>query len=250
MFRVPVYIRVDVLAALDQVLAPNESLPSLVEALAVCEEYARVRDTTGSQGVGCGITGPLIPTVLDTVSGPLQALAVTLRPKETLDGLITALLIGEIRARRTNLPAYVTSADEAVMTSDDLEHEWLINHCTIEPKERTMFTIPLTVRKDVLEAFDNSLAEGEDRDEVVGLLIGTEAECRDSGYVACDGARDLGRFTTVAINVEFDFDTHERLVETLRLQEDAGTLVTAVMVDSLRGRRRGTAKADDLLAVA
>lgn len=252
MFRSSVHVRVDVLAALDAVLAPNERLSSLVEALAVCEGHARAHDITGSPGIDCQVSGPLMPILVDPDSDSLQLLQATLRPQETLDGLVTALLIGEIRVRRTSLPAYVTGADEPVMTSDDLEHEDLIKRCNgkTPPKGPLMFTIPLTVRKDVLAAFDDSLADCEDRDEVIGLLIGTEAECRKEGYVACDGARDLSRFSLTTIDVQFDLDTHEEFINALRPDEDAGVLLTALMFDSLQRRRHGPTKADDLFAVA
>lgn len=140
------------------------------------------------------------------------------------------------------------------MSGDDLEFERLLTTYSAEPtKESTMttFAIPLAVRTDVLHAFDATLTDGEERDEALASLIGAEAECRaEDGYVACDGARDLCGFSMTSIDVELDFDTHEALTVTLRRGEDAGALVTALMLEALLGVSRGPTRADRLLAVA
>lgn len=254
MSGVSVRVRTDVLASLGPVLQGGETIAGLVEALATCEAYARVHDTTGAPGIDCAMRGPVVPVLVDGGAEPLRDLAVTMRPEETLDGLVTALLIGEVRYRRTTLVPFVASASEPVMSGDDLEFERLLTNYSAEPmKESTMttFTVPLAVREDVLHAFDANLLDGEDRDEALASLIGAEAECRaEGGYVACDGARDLCGFSMTSIDVELDVDTHEALTATLRPAEDAGALVTALMLESLLGRTRGPVRADRLLAVA
>lgn len=250
MSGVALRVRSDVLASLAIVLQGSETLSDLVKAVATHEACARVHDTTNSPGLNCRMRGTVAPVLVDGDAEPLRMLANTVRPGETLDGLVTALLIGEIRHRRTTLLPYVASADEPVMTSDDLEFEALL-HRYNHQKEHTMFTIPLTVRDDVLAAFDASLAECEDRDETLALLIGAEAEIRrEESYVACDGARDLCGFSMTTIDVEFDPDTHEELTELLRTSEEPGGLITALMIGSLHSQQRGPARADALLAVA
>lgn len=257
MSGVSVRVRTDVLVSLGHVLQDGETLSGLIEALATCEADARVHDTTGSPGIDCRTRGPVAPILVDGSSETLRALADTMHATESLEGVVTALLIGEIRHRRTSLLPYVLSADEPVMSPDDLEIEHLLTTHTCKTtkttKEPTMttFIIPLAVREDVLHAFDATLTEGEDRDETLASLIGAEADCRvEDDYVACDGARDLRRFPMTSIDLTLDPDTHDALAETLRPGEEPGALVTALMLEAVLGRSRGPVRADRLLAAA
>lgn len=252
MSRLALNVRADVLMSLRTVLLPWETLPSVIEDLAYCEAQARFQDTVGFPAMDCQMSSDLAALAVDVSAGPLRLLTGSVHPGENLDGLVTALMIGEIRYRRTHLVPHVESADEAVMPADLLELEHLLteNAAVTHQKETRMFTIPMTVRKDALTAFDNSLADCEDRNEVLGLLIGLEAECRDEGYVSCDGTRDLSGFAMTTIDVELDVDTCEAMMGGLRPAEDQGAFITALMIDALRGRRSGPARADELVAVA
>lgn len=113
-----------------------------------------------------------------------------------------------------------------------------------------MFPIQLTVRDDALAAFEASLAEGEDRDETLALLIGLEHECRQDQYVSCDGTFGLAAYRTSSITVAMDPDTYEVFQEVLLPGEDPSGLVTALMLDAVQGRSRGPVRADALFAVA
>lgn len=254
MSGVSVRVRNDVLTSLGPDLQVGETTAGLIHALATREAYARVHDTTGSPGIDCAMRAPVVPVLVDGSTEPLRVLAATMRRGETLDGLVTALLIGEIRHRRTTLLPHVLSADEPLMSSDDLEFEHLLNTYSTEPtKELAMstFTLSLAVREDVLQAFEATLTEPEDLDETLAAMIGAEAECREEdGYVACDGARDLCGFAMTSIDMTLDPETHEVLVETLRPGEDAGALVTALMLEAVLGSSRGPTRADRLLTVA
>lgn len=243
-------VRRDVLAAFTSVVLPWESLGSVVEDLAFCEAQARFRDTTRSPSMDCAMSGDLASFVVDITAGPMRLLRDAVQPGETLSGLVTALMIGEVRYRRTTLLPYVESADEPVMPADLRELEKLINQQADPEGADLMFTIPLTVRADVLTAFDASLTEGETRDELICALIGLEGECREAEFVACDGLRDLSGFPMTGIDVVFDPETYEQLNQLLRPDEDPGALITALMIDAVRGKRSGPARADELVAVA
>ncbi|GAA1487269.1 hypothetical protein [Brachybacterium sacelli] len=250
-------IRADVLDAITQELHSTESLVEVVEDIAYWEASARKRfsgsDTSADEAVDCAMTGPLVTVTLHLADAPARMLRESLRAGETIDGVVTALLIAEVRHRRTELHWPVVSAGEPVMTDDAaIIHALMRGHDTTitATSGGLMHTITADVRVDVLDAFDAALDDWEDRSEVIAALIHLEDEVRDAGarLVSGDSAPMAGPWATT-IDLPLDEHDHAALARLLRDGAEAGSLLTALMLRALTGAHHGVTRADDPLLI-
>ena len=121
-------IRADALAQLTATLADGEGVLAVIDALCLAEARAR-----------CAYVGPPLESISSDLGGaPVASMPTPIRgnpgarellaallPGETLEGVASALVIGEVRYRRTGLLACVDSADELVMPPELLVIEEL-----------------------------------------------------------------------------------------------------------------------------
>lgn len=121
-------IRADALAQLTATLADGENVLAVIDALCLAEARAR-----------CAYVGPPLEPISSDLGGAAVAslpapihgtpgareLLAALLPGETLEGVASALVIGEVRYRRTGLLPCVDSADELVMPPELLVIEAL-----------------------------------------------------------------------------------------------------------------------------
>lgn len=158
----------DVLGAITQDLRGTESLADVIEDVAYWEAVARKRFTGSSEDTFAPID-PTMTSPVEIVAAPIpdmlmRMLRESMRPGETLDGLVTALLIAEVRHRRTDMHWPVFNANEPVMTDDATTIAFLIRHhdttITTTAGGQLMYTITADVRPDVLEAFDRRRPSG------------------------------------------------------------------------------------------
>lgn len=115
-------VRADVLDAITHELRGTEALSGVIEDLAYWEAAARKRFAGSSTDTGspvdCTMTEPQTQVAVCVPNRPIEMLRESMQPGETLDGLVTALLITEVRHRRTWLHWPVFCADEPIMTDD------------------------------------------------------------------------------------------------------------------------------------
>lgn len=247
-------VRTQVFNAINHELQGEETLSEVVEDLAYLEASARKRFAGSSEDSGspidCTMTEPQITiTVTDR---PLQLLHESVRPGESLDGLVTALIIAEVRYRRTGMHWPVFSAAEPVMTDDATIIDGLIHHhettITTTSGGHLMYTICIETREDVLDAFDGTLDDWEDRSEELAALIHLEDECRDAQWsmVCADPDAAHPRASSmVTLDIDLDEHDHAALERLLRTGEDAGELVTGLMLSSLASHPQGAVRASD-----
>lgn len=248
-------VRADVLAAITHDLHGGESLGAVIEDLSYWEAAARKRFAGSSEDA----SAPIDPTTMSPTrtiavpvsDAPVRMLRESMRPEETLDGLVTALLIAEVRHRRTGMHWPVYSAAEPVMTDDATTIQQLIVHhetAITTTGGHLMYTITTEVRDDVLNAFDASLDDWEDRNDEIAALIHLEDECRDAQWsMVCDDTSGAQAGATTTINVALDAHDYAALERLLRTVEDAGQLLTSLMLSALSSHRQGAVRASDLL---
>lgn len=252
-------LRADVLGAITQDLRGTESLADVIEDVAYWEAVARKRFTGSSEDTFAPID-PTMTSPVEIVAAPIpdmlmRMLRESMRPGETLDGLVTALLIAEVRHRRTDMHWPVFNANEPVMTDDATTIAFLIRHhdttITTTAGGQLMYTITADVRPDVLEAFDATLEAWEDRSEELAALIHLEDEVRDEGWsMACAYAATCPA-RTVPIEVRLDEHDHAALERILRTGGEASPLFTALMLSAVNGTNtRSVSAADPLLLPA
>lgn len=247
--------RTQVLNAINHELQGEETLSEVVEDLAYFEASARKRFAGSSADSGspidCTVTEPQTEITITVADRPIEMLRASMRSGETLDGLVTALLIAEVRYRRTGMHWPVFSADEPVMTDDATIIDGLILHhdttITTTSGGQLMFTITTDVREDVLTAFDATLDAWEDRSEEIAALLHLEDECRDSQWsmVCADPDARSRASSMVALDIELDEHDHSALERLLRTGEDAGELLTGLMISSLSSHRASPVKVSD-----
>lgn len=245
-------VRADVLAAITNALHGGESLGAVFEDLSYWEAAARKRFAGSREDTSAPIdpttTSPTRTIAVQVSDVPVRMLRESMRPGETLDGLVTALIIAEVRHRRTGLCWPVYSADEPVMTDDATTVAFLIRHhdttLTTTTGGQLMYTITADVRADVLEAFDATLDDWEDRSEELAALIHLEDEVRDEGWSLASADATSGPVHPVSIDVRLDAHDHAALERILRTGGEAGPLFTALMLSAINGPGPKSASAD------
>lgn len=248
-------VRADVLAAITHDLHGGESLGAVIEDLSYWEAAARKRFAGSSEDTSAPIdpttTSPTTTIAVPVSDAPVRMLRESMRPGETLDGLVTALLIAEVRHRRTGMHWPVYGANEPVMTDDATTIQRLIVHhetAITTTGGHLMYTITTEVRDDVLTAFDASLDDWEDRNDEIAALIHLEDECRDAQWsMVCDDISGAQAGSTTTIDVTLDAHDYAVLERLLRTGEDAGQLLTGLMLSALSGHRQGAVRASDPL---
>ncbi|SMX66530.1 hypothetical protein BI49514_00292 [Brevibacterium iodinum ATCC 49514] len=248
-------VRADVLAAITHDLYGGESLGDVIEDLSYWEAAARKRFAGSSEDTSSPIdpttTSPTTTISVPISDAPVRMLRESMRPGETLDGLVTALLIAEVRHRRTGMHWPVYGANEPVMTDDATTVQRLIVHhetAITTTGGHLMYTITTEVRDDVLTAFDASLDDWEDRNGEIAALIHLEDECRDAQWsMVCDDISSAQAGATTTIDVTLDAHDYATLERLLGTGEDAGQLLTGLMLSALSGHRQGAVRASDPL---
>lgn len=248
-------LRADVLDAITQELRGAETLSGVIEDVAYWEAAARKRFAGSSEDTSAPIdpmtTSPATTIAVSVSDVPIRMLRGSMRPGETLDGLVNALLIAEVRHRRTDLHWPVYSADEPVMTDDATTIAFLIRHhdttLTTTAGGQLMYTITADVRPDVLDAFDATLEDGEDRSEELAALIHLEDEVRDEGWSMASADASAIPARGVAVDVQLDAHDHAALERILRAGGEAGPLFTALMLSAVNGTGAKTISAGDPL---
>lgn len=254
MATLTVSIRTDVLAGITRELLGREMLAEVIEDLAYTESGRRFADTRAeAPRIDCRMTSPTTPVAVELPGGPLRLLTDSLSADETLDGLVTALLIDEYRYRRTGMYWPLESANEPLMPTDAARVDALIHQTTTEG-DHTMYTITADVRADVLAAFDACLDAWEDRSEELAALIHLEDEVRAEGTESVGAwlAASLP-YPMATIEIELDASDWAALRRTLSPGEDEGALLTCLMLNAVNGRSRRarvTHVGDPLLTLA
>lgn len=222
-------IRTDVLDAITQELHSTESLVEVIEDIAYWEASARKRfsgsDTSADEAVDCAMTGSLVTDRLDPADAPARMLRESMHAGETVDGLVTAPLIAEVRHRRTELHWPVVSADAPVMTDDaTIIHALMRGHDTTitTTSGGLMHTITADVRVDALDAFDAAQDDWEDRSEEIAALIRLEDEVRDAGARLASGDSSPMAGPWATIDLRLDEHDHAALERVLRDGGEAG----------------------------
>ncbi|GAA1563896.1 hypothetical protein [Brevibacterium picturae] len=253
MTHLPLHIRSDVLDAATCELLGTETLDDMIEDTAYLEASNRDVDSrAAAPPIACTMTGPLVPVNVTISETPHRLLTDALRTRETLDGLVTALLIDEVRYRRTALHWLLTSADEPVMTNEIAAYEFFIRHpytIVTTTGGHLMYTLTATVRTDVLAAFDATLDGWEDRSEEVAALVQLEDEVRDEGTSTADPNTEFGGLPTTTIEIQFDAHDHAALERVLGAGEEAGGLLTSLMLNAVNGACERPARANDPLPI-
>lgn len=235
-------VRVDALDAIARLLRGTETLAGLVEDLSYWEASARKRYAGSidddSSPIDCTMTSPVRMVAMDVPDGPMEMLRDSMRPGESLDGLITALLIAEVRHRRTSMHWQVVSADEPIMTDDASMIASLMRHddttITTTAGGHLMYTITTEAPEDLLAAFDATLDDWEDRSEEIATLIHLEDEVRACGAtLAC---ATPGPSTEPTITIEVALDPHDHVaLDRILGGDSAGALFTALMSGAVNG---------------
>jgi len=248
-------LRADVLDAITQELRGTETLCGLIEDVAYWEAAARKRFAGSSEDTSVPIdpttTSPTTTITVPVSDAPVRMLRESMRTGETLDGLVNALLIAEVRHRRTDLHWPVYSAAEPVMSDDATSIAFLIRHhdttLTTIAGGQLMYTITVEVRPDVLDAFDGTLDAWEDRSEELAALIHLEDECRNSQWSMVSFVPDASPRASSMVTIDVEFDDHDyaALERLLKSGEDAGELLTGLMISSLSSHRAGAVSASD-----
>lgn len=248
-------LRADVLDAVTHGLRGSEGLADVIEDVAYWEAAARKcylgSGIDESTPIDCAMTGPLEQISVDVPDAPVRMLRESMRPGETFEGLVTALLITEVRHWRTDMHWPLLSADESIMPEDATTIECLVrHHCTTITTTvggHLMYTIAADVRTDVLAAFDANLEDWEDRSEELAVLIHLEDEVRDYGSALACADAETSTLPTATIDVRLDGHDHAAFERILRGGAEAGILFTALMMGALNGHGETVAQADDPL---
>lgn len=235
-------VRADVIDAITHDLRGTEDLADVIEDVAYWEATARKRFTGSSEDTSAPInptmTSPVETVAVSVPDVPVRMLRESMRQGETLDGLVTALLIAEVRHRRTDLYWPVLSADEPVMTDDATTIAFLIRHhdttITTNAGGQLMYTITADVGADVLAGFDASLDDWEDRSEELAALIHLEDEVHDEGGSIADSSSPAFRgIPTRTIDVRLDAHDYAALRRVLGTECAAGSLLTRLMLNAV-----------------
>lgn len=207
-----------------------------------------------SAPIDCAMTGPLEQIAVDVSETPVRMLSESMRPGETLDGLVTALLIAEVRHRRTDMHWPLFSANEPIMTDDATTIAFLMHHhdtiITTTTGGQHVYTITADVRPDVLDAFDATLEAWEDRSEELAALIHLEAEVRDEGWSMASADATTGPVHAVSIDVRLDAHDHAALERILLTGGEVGSLFTALMLTAVNGASTSAVSATDPLLMS
>lgn len=250
-------VRADVLDAITHELRRSETLADVIEDVAYWEAAARKRfagsnDDSGSP-IDCTVTEPQTQIAVTVPDRPVEMLHESMHPGETFDGLVTALLIAEVRYRRTDMHWPIFSTGEPIMTDDATIIDYLIHHddttITTTVGGHIMYTITADVRPDVLRAFDATLEAWEDRSEELAALIHLEDEVRDEGWSMASAESDRGPVWTVPIEVRLDEHDHAALERILRTGGEASPLFTALMLSAVNESTTGSVSATDPLLI-
>ncbi|MDN5806537.1 MAG: hypothetical protein L0I80_03735 [Brevibacterium sp.] len=253
----PISLRADVLDAITHELRGAESLADVIEDVAYWEAAARKQFAGSSEDTSAPIdpttTSPLTTIALSVSDVPVRMLRESMRPGESLEGLVTALLIAEVRYRRTDMHWPIFSAGELIMTDDATTIDCLIHHddttITTTVGGHIMYTITADVRTDVLRAFDATLEAWEDRSEELAALIHLEDEVRDEGWSMASAESGRGPAWTVPIEVRLDEHDHAALERVLRTGGEASPLFTALMLSAVNESTTGSVSATDPLLI-
>lgn len=250
-------VRADVLEAVTHLLSRTETLADVVEDLSYWEASARKRYAGSSDDesapIDCTMTSPVQTVVVDVPEGPVEMLCDSMRPGETFDSLITALLIAEVRHRRTHLHWQIVSADEPIMTDEARLIAALMQHddstITTTTGGHLMYTITTEVPEDLLDAFDSTLDDWEDRSEEIAALIHLEDDVRALGASLANASPVPTTEPTATIEVALDPHDHAAL-ERILGGDDSGALLTALMSGAVNGNGEAIVSGADSLPLS